>query len=1111
MGRSQDQADQLRAWRVSEFGTHVWLRFQQTGSDGEDLFLCLAYFAPRGSVFWERGVSEADVFAELEGEIAEARCQGEVLLAGDFNARIGEEVDWIETGDIERHAGLGEGLGEVLPAGLRTERRSEDLTVNGRGKVLLQLLKGAGLSVLNGRTKGDESGAFTSIRSQGRSVIDLFVASPKLAESVESLEVMGLLQELSDHRPVLLTLSLGRDGEERCSRGSQETEREKPGRVSGEGLESFRMLLRGETAGRLAEVEEAIRGVGESAMTLQNVLREVGMAAFGAAKSGSSGKAKGFPSNGWYDAECKQARQRLREALERPDSGAAEALRKQYRSVVRRKKRLFSKARTAQLVEMAKRDPKRFWKRFKRRKSSVGVSSKAEWFDYCQGLYSGEAFEKRGSDQWRAEEFDVEGLRGKREAANELNTEFTEAEVRGVIEGMKKKKAADSEGFTAELLQAGVRELTRPITRLFNKMWKSGEFPSEWNEGLLVPVFKKGDSEDCANYRTITVGPVLGKLYAMAVERRLAPWAEKRGLRARGQAGFRHDHRVADHVFTLRALIDRAHAGKHAFAAFVDFSKAFDTIPRDLLWRRMEEIGIHGELLGALRAMYRDVRCRVRTPEGLTDAFDSTWGVKQGCPLSPLLFSLYVDPLEEELFTEDETCEIDGDFLSLAGVPVPCLLFADDLVLLSSTRAGLQAMLGTLERFARRTGLTVNLDKTKVVVFGARAEVVRAEGAFYFEGRAVEIADSYRYLGVDVSCTGSWDPAVQSLSATGIRACHALRQRCAEIGLYDPRLRAELFDSLVIPVLMHGAEVWGATSRVSMSSFGDQERDAFEQVHRSFFRGLLGVRASTPGISILGEFGRFPLLVRRVRAISLYYNRLIDLRGSGRLIDLAFQDSVQLWKEWEFMHDSAALPGTRHPVPKVRGWYGDTIHMLGRLGYRTADLLRLCEWDVPSMIHHLQRRYLTGSHRLGSVKETYDRLRDWGSYSCAPYISTGYFTEAYRCLARFRTGSHDLAGVTGRWGVARDSHSSHLHRLCSLCGLNRVEDEDHFIFECPAYRFLRIDRFPDLFVGQSAYSLRHFMGQENQQRVASFIRESFRTRDYIQTLSHEPPMAPTGL
>jgi hypothetical protein len=80
----------------------------------------------------------------------------------------------------------------------------------------------------------------------------------------------------------------------------------------------------------------------------------------------------------------------------------------------------------------------------------------------------------------------------------------------------------------------------------------------------------------------------------------------------------------------------------------------------------------------------------VRIPQGLTDSFESTWGVKHGCPFSPLLFgSPYVDPLEEELLTEDAADEIGGDFLSLARVPVPCLLFADDLALFSSTRAGL--------------------------------------------------------------------------------------------------------------------------------------------------------------------------------------------------------------------------------------------------------------------------------------------------------------------------------------------------------------------------------------------------------------------------------------
>jgi hypothetical protein len=302
----------------------------------------------------------------------------------------------------------------------------------------------------------------------------------------------------------------------------------------------------------------------------------------------------------------------------------------------------------------------------------------------------------------------------------------------------------------------------------------------------------------------------------------------------------------------------------------------------------MQEIGLHGEMLSALQAMYRDVRCRVRTSQGLTDSFESTWGVKQGCPLSPLLFSLYVDPLEEELLTEDATDEIDGDFLSLAGVSVPCLLLADDLVLLSSTRAGLQAMLGTLERFSWRTGLTVNRSKTKVVVFGTQLQEARQEGTFYIDGGAIETVGSYRYLGVEVSCSGRWTPAVQALSTAGLRATHALRQRCIEIQLYDPGLRAELFDSLVRPILLHGADIWGATRHICLTTFGSQERDPTEQVHRSFFRSLLGVRASTSEFSILGEFGRFPLFVDRPRANSLCYNRLLRLRDSGRLIKACF-------------------------------------------------------------------------------------------------------------------------------------------------------------------------------------------------------------------------------
>jgi hypothetical protein len=77
------------------------------GQMGGALFLCLAYLPPPGSVFWSRGAHEADVFQELEDDIAEAKMAGEIFIAGDLNARIGIEKDWVDTSDIEYHAGVG--------------------------------------------------------------------------------------------------------------------------------------------------------------------------------------------------------------------------------------------------------------------------------------------------------------------------------------------------------------------------------------------------------------------------------------------------------------------------------------------------------------------------------------------------------------------------------------------------------------------------------------------------------------------------------------------------------------------------------------------------------------------------------------------------------------------------------------------------------------------------------------------------------------------------------------------------------------------------------------------------------------------------------------------
>jgi hypothetical protein len=118
----------------------------------------------------------------------------------------------------------------------------------------------------------------------------------------------------------------------------------------------------------------------------------------------------------------------------------------------------------------------------------------------------------------------------------------------------------------------------------------------------------------------------------------------------------------------------------------VDFRKAFDTVPCDLLWQVMVEMGIVGRFMQCLDSMYNQDNVRIMHPtKGLSARFSCGIGVKQGCPLSPLLFGLYLDGLEKHLNA------LDGDSSpQLADIVVKLLLYANDLTLMSETPQGLQ-------------------------------------------------------------------------------------------------------------------------------------------------------------------------------------------------------------------------------------------------------------------------------------------------------------------------------------------------------------------------------------------------------------------------------------
>jgi hypothetical protein len=156
----------------------------------------------------------------------------------------------------------------------------------------------------------------------------------------------------------------------------------------------------------------------------------------------------------------------------------------------------------------------------------------------------------------------------------------------------------------------------------------------------------------------------------------------------------------------LTSIINKIfkHEKRKVYSAFVNFQKAFDLVYRNGFWYKMITYGISCKIIKILQSMYNSAKLCVRASGSLTDYFDSYTGVKQGETISPLLFILFVNDLNDFMVNEAV------DVFTLDKLQIFLLLFADDTVFFSYTQEGLQLLLNKLNQYCTEWGLTVYVD-----------------------------------------------------------------------------------------------------------------------------------------------------------------------------------------------------------------------------------------------------------------------------------------------------------------------------------------------------------------------------------------------------------------
>jgi len=661
----------------------------------------------------------------------------------------------------------------------------------------------------------------------------------------------------------------------------------------------------------------------------------------------------------------------------------------------------------------------------------------------------------------------------------------------------------------AGLIKAGKTALTPVLACLFTAVFRSGCFPPDWALGAITPVHKKGDTSDPNNYRGITVGHVLGKLYALVINARLTAWVEGRGLRAQGQGGFRQGRGTVDNCFILRALAERARSrGVKLFCCAVDLEKAFDSLDRPLLWDALRRVGIGGTMLLAIRAMYADVPVCVRTAEGLSGCFQSVLGVKQGCPLSPLLFGIFLDDWEGYLQAAAGSA---AALPQLAGRTIPPLLFADDMFLVATSAAGLQAQLHCLQTYCDSKKLTVNAAKTQVMILrpgGGNGGRLAAGETFTYAGQPLEAVRTTKYLGLtlaQLSKQRGLAGCADVLARVGRGAMFAMRRRAWELGAYSVEQQCMLFDTFVTPVLSYGCEVWGPDLLLQ------QDCSSVERIHRWFCRRVQGLPPQATSAVSLAELGRWPLHLRWVQQLARFWARLqASMAVPDSPLGWALADNLALMREGDDLASGSACWCRRWQqfllsVTADSGcfvWLGkmdeNALVEAAAAAYlrqaaqpaKPSTAVAPAAPPAPTPLTHAPPAHTPPSPPvpLPPSKFTYYQhcIRgDLPLSTPAPHLLEPRIPPAHRtALSRFRCSCHDLRIERERY-LPTAIRAPRSQRTCLQCASPAIEDETHMVFHCPIYSHLRF-QYADLFPHSMPQSISCFLTQ-NQTRVAAFI------------------------
>ena len=947
---------------------------------------------------------------------------------GDFNARTNNLLDVLREQKDEDMAQVD------FFSKIDTQRANQDNTVNRYGRLLTEYCIATRSYIANGRTVGDLHGKYTCHEHRGSSTVDYAIINENLKNHIESFQVLDP-NTGSDHCAIAVKLILPHIPVPR----NKNLVKLSPKIIWNEEtkLKLQEKMNSTNSIKKVEELEDKVICADDNTDEIINELIKIITPEETPKRKKKHQSKKKTPPKKWYDSNCHELSKKLKNVAELMAKSPSDPYlrgsfcktRKQYKKLLKWKKREWKNTMISKLENLEQDNPKEYWKIINelREKKQKETSFDTENFSkFFEKLFS--KTELTPKTEKEMNDFITKTLDKLRTSGE---PDFTLKELIHAIKILKNNKAAGPDRIPAEILKICPLHILKLILKIMNKIKQKTNYPLKWALGITSLLFKEGDDADPNNYRAITVSDTLSKVLAIMLNERIEKWTKENKIICKEQIGFEKKTRPSDHLLVIKTLTDSyTNAGKKLFACFVDFQKAFDSVWRTRLFYQLIKYGMNTETIKLIKDMYEKTSICLKLNGLLTPPFRTYRGVRQGCSLSPKLFNILINDIPQ-IF--DDSCSP----VNLGSTKLNCLMYADDLVILSTSETGLQECLNRLHKYTTDFHLSINMKKTKIIAFYKNGHIPKS--LFYLGDQVVEKTKSYKYLGSIITNTGNFNLNEINLKKKGLRASYLI----SKIGVHaKPSSSIKIFEKVVEPILLYNCEVSLAYFPKSwtIDKFKKNMWKIGEEVNKvtlSFLRQLLGVHKKTSNLGILSETGKYPLSVKIFTRIIKYWYRL----------ETSENELLKASKETNLFQDRQGL----------QNW-----HRIARY------LIEITNMKCNPSKNELENKtdFKTFEQR---IKDTYDNY--WMTEMASienrklqflwKYKKTFKFEKYLDAIprsirqytTRLRTSSHSYPIETLRYVKPEIDAQD---RKCTICNLDDTGDELHYLLRCTNENIIQV-------------------------------------------------------